>query len=108
MQTKYTVALSIAAGFALGAATALLGEKTAMACTVTVEDVINEHYAKQIARLGDSEPELKAAIADFHADEVAHRDEAVLRGAREAVGYPLLSAAIRLSCRVAIALSERL
>jgi len=97
-----------AAGFALGAATALLGEKTAMACTVAVEDVINEHYAKQIARLGDSEPELKAAIADFHADEVAHRDEAVLRGACEAVGYPLLSAAIRLSCRVAIALSERL
>jgi ubiquinone biosynthesis monooxygenase Coq7 len=97
-----------AAGFALGAATALLGEKAAMACTVAVEDVIDEHYAKQIARLGDSEPELKAAIADFHADEVAHRDEAVLRGAREAIGYPLLSAAIRLSCRLAIALSERL
>ena len=97
-----------AAGFALGAATALLGEKAAMACTVAVEDVIDEHYAKQIERLGNHEPELKAAIADFHADEIAHRDEAVMRGAREAAGYPLLSAAIRLSCRVAIALSERL
>jgi len=97
-----------AAGFALGAATALLGEKAAMACTVAVEDVIDEHYSRQITRLDKSEPELKAAIEDFHADECAHRDEALERGAQQAPAYPLLSAAIRLSCRVAIALSERL
>src|SRR4029077_2405931 len=41
-----------AAGYALGAATALMGEKAAMACTVAVEDVIDEHYANQIDRLG--------------------------------------------------------
>lgn len=97
-----------AAGFALGAATALLGEKAAMACTVAVEDVIDEHYSRQIERLGKSEPELKAAIQSFHADECAHRDEALGRGAQEAPAYPLLSAAIRMSCRLAIALSERL
>ena len=97
-----------AAGFALGAATALLGEKAAMACTVAVEDVIDEHYSRQIARLDKSEPELKATIENFHADECAHRDEALERGAQQAPAYPLLSAAIRLSCRVAIALSERL
>jgi ubiquinone biosynthesis monooxygenase Coq7 len=96
-----------AAGFALGAATALLGQKAAMACTVAVEDVIDEHYSKQMERLGAREPELKQTIRKFHADECAHRDAALERGAREAPAYPLLSAAIRLSCRVAIALSER-
>jgi ubiquinone biosynthesis monooxygenase Coq7 len=95
------------AGFALGAATALMGEKAAMACTVAVEDVIDEHYSRQIERLGKSEPELKHTIQKFHADECAHRDAALERGAEQAPAYPLLSAAIRFSCRVAIALSER-
>ena len=97
-----------AAGFALGAATALMGEKAAMACTVAVEDVIDEHYARQIERLGAVEPELKAHLQQFHAEECAHRDEAFERGASEAPAYSLLSGAIRFSCRVAIALSERL
>jgi ubiquinone biosynthesis monooxygenase Coq7 len=96
-----------AAGYALGAATALLGEKAAMACTVAVEDVIDAHYTGQIERLGDEEHELKQTIEKFHADECAHRDEALQRGAAEAPAYALLSAAIRLSCRMAIALSER-
>jgi ubiquinone biosynthesis monooxygenase Coq7 len=97
-----------AAGFALGAATALMGEKAAMACTVAVEDVIDEHYTQQIERLGESDPALKQAIAKFHAEECAHRDEALARGAKDAPGYSLLAAAIRLSCRIAISLSERL
>ena len=97
-----------AAGFALGAATALMGEKAAMACTVAVEDVIDEHYARQIERLGTDEAELKSAIQKFHAEECAHRDEALERGARDTPGYAILSGAIRFSCRVAIALSERL
>jgi ubiquinone biosynthesis monooxygenase Coq7 len=98
------------AGFALGAATALLGEKAAMACTVAVEDVIGEHYARQIARLEASgdEPELKDTIEDFRRDELEHRDEALARGAEQAPFYSLLSAGIRLGCRAAIRLSERL
>jgi ubiquinone biosynthesis monooxygenase Coq7 len=75
---------------------------------VAVEDVIDEHYARQIERLGADEPELKGAIQKFRAEECAHRDEALERGARETPGYALLSWAIRFSCRVAIALSERL
>jgi ubiquinone biosynthesis monooxygenase Coq7 len=96
------------AGFALGAATALMGEKAAMACTVAVEDVIDEHYSKQIERLGETDPELKTALVKFHQDECEHRDEALERGASEAPGYELLTSAIRLSCRIAISLSERL
>lgn len=96
------------AGFALGAATALMGEKAAMACTVAVEDVIDEHYTKQIERLGDSDPELKTALVKFHQDECEHREEALEHGASETPAYELLTSAIRLSCRIAISLSERI
>ena len=94
------------AGFALGAATALMGEKAAMACTAAVEEVIDEHYAGQIERLQDEE--LKATVQDFRADEAAHRHEALARGAEEARGYRILSEAIKSGCRLAIKLSERL
>lgn len=95
------------AGFALGAATAFMGEKTAMACTAAVEEVIDEHYAQQIAQL-DHDPALKAVLEDFRADEQAHRDEALAHGAEDAPGYRLLSGAIRTGCRIAIRLSERI
>jgi len=96
------------AGFALGAATALLGEKAAMACTAAVEEVIDEHYAGQIARLGDTDKELKTTVADFRADEIAHRDEALAAGAEQAPGYRVLSETIKAGCRFAIALSTRI
>ncbi len=96
------------AGFALGAATALLGEKAAMACTAAVEDVIDEHYKSQVDRLGNNDPQLKATVEDFRADEIAHRDEALARGAEEAPGYRLLSGAIKAGVRLAIKLSERI
>jgi len=97
-----------AAGFALGAVTALMGEKAAMACTAAVEEVIDDHYARQAEALGDRDPQLKATIEKFRADEAAHRDEAIERGAEEAVGYPVLSAVIRAGCRLAIRLSEKI
>ncbi|MDJ0946462.1 MAG: demethoxyubiquinone hydroxylase family protein [Kiloniellales bacterium] len=96
------------AGFALGAATALLGEKAAMACTVAVEEVIDEHYAGQAERLGDDEPELKKAIEDFRADELEHRDIGLEHDAEGAPAYPLLSGAIKAGSRLAIWLSERI
>jgi len=95
------------AGYALGAATALMGEKAAMACTVAVEEVIDEHYGRQAERLGGDDPALKALIEDCRADEIAHKQEAEAEGAREAPGYPLLSGAIKGASRLAIWLSER-
>ena len=95
------------AGFALGAASALLGPRAAMACTAAVEEVIDEHYGQQLERL-DSDPELKAAVAEFRADEVAHRDEALAHGAERAPAYRLLSEGIKAGCRIAIRLSERI
>ncbi|MBM3539620.1 MAG: demethoxyubiquinone hydroxylase family protein, partial [Alphaproteobacteria bacterium] len=84
-----------AAGFALGAATALLGERAAMACTVAVEEVIDEHYAAQAASLGETEPELRQVIEEFRQDELAHRDEGLAHGAAQAPGYEVLSAGIK-------------
>ncbi|MCC7268186.1 MAG: demethoxyubiquinone hydroxylase family protein [Caulobacteraceae bacterium] len=96
------------AGFALGAGTALLGEKAAHACTEAVESVIEGHYAGQIAELAEREPELAAELTKFRDEELAHRDQAIEEGAREAPGYPLLSAVIRAGCRTAIKISEKL
>ncbi|MEM7224868.1 MAG: demethoxyubiquinone hydroxylase family protein [Pseudomonadota bacterium] len=95
------------AGFALGAATALMGEKAAMACTVAVEEVIDEHYADQAARLGPEEAPLRETIEEFRAEELEHRDTALAEGAEEAPAYPVLSAAIKGGSRLAIWLSER-
>ena len=97
-----------AAGFALGAGTALMGEKAAHACTEAVESVIEAHYAEQIAEVSAREPELAAELTRFRDDELEHRDHAVAEGARDAPGYPLLSGVIRAGCRAAIRLSEKL
>jgi len=95
------------AGFALGAATALIGEKAAMACTVAVEEVIDEHYSRQAERLEDDDPELKTLIEECRAEEIEHKAEAEEQGAREAVGYPILTGAIKTGARLAIWLSSR-
>jgi ubiquinone biosynthesis monooxygenase Coq7 len=96
------------AGFALGVGTALMGDKAAHACTEAVESVIEEHYAAQIADLAHHEPELAAELSVFRDEEAAHRETALAEGARQAFGYPVLSALIRTGCRAAIRLSERL
>jgi len=96
------------AGFALGAATALMSEKAALACTDAIETEIDRHYQQQLDELGEDDPELAADIAEFRADELEHRDTARAAGATEAVGYPLLTATIRAGCRVAIELSKRI
>ena len=96
------------AGFALGAATALIGPQAAMACTVAIETEIDAHYGEQLEALGDSDPDLTESIRDFQAEEVEHKATALAAGAEQAPAYPVLSAAIRLGCRAAIAVSKRI
>lgn len=96
------------AGFALGAATALMGDKAAMACTVAVEETIDEHYAEQAAALGDDEAELRATVEKFRADEIGHRDEALAAGAEQALGYEALTRVIKTGSKIAIWLSTRI
>jgi ubiquinone biosynthesis monooxygenase Coq7 len=96
------------AGYALGAATALIGPKAAMACTAAIETEIDQHYTQQLEELGDDDPELGALIEKFRDEEREHRDAALAAGAEQAPAYPLLFGAIRLGCRLAIRLSERI
>lgn len=96
------------AGYVLGAATALLGERAAMACTVAVEEVIDEHYRDQARRLDEREPALKATVEEFRADELRHRAAAIEHGATEAFGYDLITAVVKTGSRVAIWLSSRI
>lgn len=96
------------AALGLGAGTALMGEKAAHACTEAVEDVIEKHYAEQIAELQDRDPELAAELSRFRDEELAHHDHAIEHGSREAPAYRLLSAVIKAGCKAAIKVSERI
>jgi 3-demethoxyubiquinol 3-hydroxylase len=85
-----------------------MGEKAAHACTAAVEEVIEQHYAEQAQALADTDPELRATIERFRADEIAHKDTAIAEGAHDAPGYKALSAVIKFGCRIAIKVSEKL
>lgn len=95
-------------GFALGAGTALLGEKAAMACTVAVERVIADHYAEQETQLGDAEPELRATIRKFREEEIEHHDIGLAHGAVHTPFYGALTGAISGATKLAIWLSKRI
>ncbi|GAK34020.1 2-nonaprenyl-3-methyl-6-methoxy-1,4-benzoquinol hydroxylase [Iodidimonas nitroreducens] len=96
------------AGYALGAGTALMGERALMACTAAVEEVIDDHYESQRRALGDKEPELAETIADFQSEEAEHRETALAHGAEDTPGYGLLAGAIKSGCRLAIAMARKL
>jgi len=95
------------AGYALGVATAVLGERAAMACTVAVEEVIDEHYRVQAEQLVAEDPALREMILSFRDDELAHREAAIAYGATETAGYDLISAGVKTGSRLAIWLSTR-
>lgn len=96
------------AGFALGAGSALLGPRGAMACTVAVEEVIEEHYTKQANTLCDNEKELRQTLIDFGSEESEHKEIGAAYEAEKAPCYKTLSGAIKRGTRLAIWLSERI
>lgn len=99
------------AGFALGAGTALLGEKAAMACTVAVESVIVEHYNSQLRQLMDSknpDKEILDLITKFRDEELEHHDKGLDHGAEQAPFYDALTNVIKMGCKVAIKISEKI
>ena len=99
-----------AAGFLLGAATAALGPKAAMACTIAVEEVIGTHYDKQVRDLSakEAEPELVEVLARFRDEELEHRDIAVAHDGREAPAYGLMQKIISTGCKTAIKIAEKI
>ena len=109
-RVRPTVLLPIwsVAGYALGAGTALMGEKAAMACTVAVEKVIGEHYQEQITLLKQDQKKLKSTIKKFAADELEHHDIGIAHDAESAIGYKVLTKIIEIGCKAAIAVSKKI
>lgn len=99
-----------AAGFALGASTALLGKEAAMACTVAVETTIGGHYNDQIRTLlerGYDEEELLALIKKNRDEELEHLNHGLDHGAENAPLYSVLSQVIQTGCKAAIEAAKR-
>jgi ubiquinone biosynthesis monooxygenase Coq7 len=98
------------AGFALGAATAMMGERAAMACTVGVEEAIDEHYQSQIEALEpySDEANLRETCVKFRKEELEHRDTGLDHGAKQVPGYEVLTGAIKAGSKLAIWLSKRI
>jgi len=109
-RVRPTVLLPIwnVAGYLLGATTALMGEKAAMACTVAVEKVIGEHYHSQINLLKEDHKKLKATIKKFAKDELEHHDIGIAHDAENALGYTFLTKLIEVGCKTAIAVSKKI
>jgi len=94
------------AGFMLGAVTAAMGPKAAMACTIAVEEVIGTHYDRQAKSL-ENEDDLVETLERFRDEELEHRDIAKDHDGEDAIGYPIMRRVIQAGCRVAIKLAER-
>jgi 3-demethoxyubiquinol 3-hydroxylase len=92
----------------LGYATAFMGTNATHACTAAVEEVIEGHYQSQEIAIGQSDDNLKQIITKFKEEEIAHKDDAINSGAKDAFGYPILSAFIKTGCKSAIAISEKI
>ena len=95
-------------GVGLGFGSTILGNKAAMLCTASVEEVIDEHYQNQINKLGDDEKELKKKIIKFREDELHHKDIAYENGASKAGVYSILDKVIKPGSRIAITISEKI
>ncbi len=111
-KTRPTLLLPIwdKCGFALGAVTAMMGEKAAMACTVAVEEEIGGHYQEQIDELETfkDEPRLVKNFSKFRDDELEHLETGLEHDAEEAIAYPLLYKSIKLISHAAIAITKRI
>lgn len=111
-----------AAATFLGWSTGTLGREAAMACTEAVETEIGSHYNEQVRevlswraeaeRRGEVlDDELKEMLSTFRRvrdEELEHLDHAVENDAKEAKPYDPLVNVIRMGCRAAINVSERI
>ena len=95
-------------GVTLGFGTTMMGEKAAMLCTASVEEVIDEHYKKQLNTIGDDEKDLKKSISKFRDDEIDHKNIAYDKGATKDGLYFILDKIIQTTSKAAIKVSEKI
>lgn len=111
----------IAATF-LGWSTGIMGREAAMACTEAVEIEIGSHYNEQVREvlswvadadkrgeeIDDEIKDLLTILRKTRDEELEHLDHAVENDAKEAQPYELLVNIIRLGCKGAIKISEKI
>ena len=85
-----------------------MGEKAAMACTIAVEEIIGEHYAKQAESLDEKHKELKSTLMKFRDDELDHLETGVEYDGENAPGFDVMKTIVQLGCRTAIKISEKI
>ena len=95
-------------GVGLGFGSTILGKKSAMLCTASVEEVIDEHYQNQINQLGSNEKDLKKKIIKFRNDELHHKDIAYKEGATKEGFYSIMDKIIKTGSKIAIRISEKI
>ena len=95
-------------GVTLGFGTTMLGEKAAMLCTASVEEVIDEHYQRQIDQIEVDEKDLREKIIKFRQDELDHKDIAYEEGATKKGLYSIMDKVIKTGSKVAIKISEKI
>ena len=95
-------------GIGLGFGSTILGNKAAMLCTASVEEVIDQHYQDQINKIGEDEKTLKNKIRKFREDELHHKDIAYENGASKEGLYSILDKLIKTSSRIAITISQKI
>ena len=95
-------------GVGLGFGTVLLGKKSALLCTASVEEVIEEHYQDQLKKLGNDEKDLKKKIEEFKRDEVHHKNTAYESGATNKGLYSIMGKIDKTGSRIAITISEKI
>lgn len=94
-------------GYGLGALSARVSPQAAMACTVAVEDAIDQHYQSQTQELHDQEPTLSETIHRCHQDEQHHRDMGLAQGAQNMRGYTLFYHMVRCATQLAIRIATK-
>ena len=93
---------------ALGFGSALLGKKAAMLCTISVEEVIDDHYQSQLKKIGDDQKDLKEKIEKFKMNKVDHKNIAYESGTTNKGLYSIMDKVIRTGSRIAITVSEKI
>ena len=97
-------------GYILGITTAMIDRKAAMACTVAVEEVIDEHYKSQQKKLknNNQEKELLQLISKFRNEEIEHKNIALKHNAEDAKGFKVMTHGIKTITKLAIFLSKKI
>ena len=108
IKPTYLLPLWDVMGVTLGFGTALLGKRTAMLCTASVEEIIEDHYKNQLKKLGNDEIDLKAKIEKFRGDEINHKNIAYNSGASNKGIYNLIDKIIKTGSKIAITISEKI